>query len=56
MKFFRTYEAAIATRNANAAADPEWHYIIHLATTPRTERNVWLIEVRDEDYTLLGCL
>ncbi len=56
MTFFRNYERALAVRNANAAADPDWQYILHLAVTRRFQRNVWVIEIRDEDGILVGCL
>jgi hypothetical protein len=56
MTFFRNYEKAVAIRNKNAAADPDWQYVLHLASTRRMQRNVWVIEVRDQDGVLLGCL
>jgi hypothetical protein len=56
MTFFRNYEKAVTIRNRNAAADPDWQYVLHLASTRRMQRNVWVIEVRDQDGVLLGCL
>jgi len=56
MTFFRNYERAVAIRNANAAADPDWQYILHLVSTRRMNRNVWVIEILDEDGTLVGTL
>jgi hypothetical protein len=56
MTFFRNYEKAVAIRNKNAAADPDWQYVLHLVSTRRMQRNVWVIEVRDQDGVLLGCL
>jgi hypothetical protein len=56
MTFFRNYEKAVAIRNKNAAADPDWQYVLHLASTRRMQRNVWVIEIQDEEGFLLGHL
>jgi hypothetical protein len=56
MTFFRNYERAVAVRNANAAADPDWQYVLHLVSTRRMNRNVWVIEIHDEDGILIGNL
>jgi len=56
MTFFRNYERAEAIRNANAAADPDWQYVLHLVSTRRLNRNVWVIEIHDENGIMLGTL
>ena len=54
--FFRDYNKAEQTRNANAAADPDWHYTLHSVPVRSGTRQAWIIEIRDEDKTLIGTL
>lgn len=56
MTFFRNYEQAVSIRNANAAADPDWQYVLHIVETPKLQRNVWVIEIHDEAGIMIGCL
>ena len=53
MTFFRNLDRAIDVRNQTADDDPDWRYIVvqTAADTP-----TWIIEIRDEDNILLGCL
>ena len=54
--FFRNYEKAEQIRNANAAADPDWQYILQSLMVNKGTRQAWIIEIRDEDKTLIGTL
>lgn len=56
MTFFRNYERAVAIRNANAAADPDWQYILNSVLVRNGTRQAWVIEIRDEDGILIGNL
>jgi hypothetical protein len=54
--FFRNYEKAEQIRNANAAADPDWQYTLAALPVRNGTRQAWIIEIRDEDKTLIGTL
>jgi len=54
--FFRDYDKAEQIRNANAAADPDWQYVLYSVPVRNGTRQAWIIEIRDEDKTLVGTL
>lgn len=54
--FFRDYDKAEQTRNANAAADPNWYYTLYAVPVRNGTRQAWIIEIRDEEKTLVGTL
>lgn len=54
--FFRDYDKAEQIRNANAAADPDWQYILQSLMVHKGTRQAYVIEIRDEDGTLIGTL
>ncbi len=56
MTFFCNYEKALAVRNKNAANDSDWQYVIQSISVHKNSRQAWIVEVRDEDGILLGCL
>lgn len=56
MTFFRNYDRAAAIRDANAAADPDWQYILHSVMVHKGTRQAWVIEIRDENGVLVGTL
>jgi hypothetical protein len=53
MTFFRDLDRAIDIRNQNAEGDPDWQYIV---IQTQNETPTWVIEIRDEDGILIGCL
>ena len=53
MQFFRDLDATIAVQSQASTNDADWFYKI-VQTNNLTP--TWVIEVRDEDGTLLGCL
>jgi len=53
MTFFRSLDRAIDVRNQNADGDPDWHYVV-IQTANKIP--TWVIEIRDEDGILMGCL
>ena len=53
---FRDYDKAEQIRNANAAADPDWYYTLYAVPVRNGTRQAWIIEIRDEDKTLIGTL
>ena len=56
MTVFRNFEKALAVRNQNANNDSDWQYVINAVSVYKNTRQAWIIEVRDEDGVLLGCL
>ena len=54
--FFRDYDKAEQIRNALAAADPDWHYTLRSVPVHKGTRQAWVIEIRDEEKTLIGTL
>ena len=56
MTFFRNFDQALAVRNANAAVDTDWQYILHSVPVRNGTRQAWVIEIRDEDGILVGNL
>lgn len=56
MTFFRNYDKAQIIRDQNAEFDPDWQYILHAVPVRNGTRQAWIIEIRDEDGILLGCI
>ena len=54
--FFRDYDKAEQIRNANAAADPDWQYILHSVLVRKGTRQAWVIEIRDHENVFVGTL
>jgi hypothetical protein len=53
MQFFRDFDKAIETQRQVSADDTDWLYVIVQTNNPTP---TWVIEVREEDGSLLGCL
>jgi hypothetical protein len=53
MQLFTDLEKAMAIQAKVSADDTDWFYRIVQTNSPTPE---WVIEIRDEDGTLLGCL
>jgi hypothetical protein len=53
MQFFRDLDKAIVVQAQASVDDIDWFYRV---VQTNSETPSWVIEVRDEDGTLLGCL
>ena len=54
--FFRDFDKAVQIRNANAAADPDWQYILHSVLVRNGTRQAWVIEIFDSENVFVGTL
>lgn len=54
MRFFPALETAESIARQCAAEDPDWRYLV--VQRGSATRQLWVIEIRDEDGALLGAL